>query len=467
MTHLNPESLRFRLALWATVLLCCIQLFLGGAFYKFTSVWLEQQLDQTLSTTAAQVAATLQDDDLASTSDLAVHLNSADQATNAFLQDQLFSMRLLDQRTGEILETTAAYALPVTAEARTSVATYQTLSVTGQSSPVRVYTLPLVKSGYLALQVTQSLRDIGETQAQILKILLAMLIVTALLALVTGIFLADRALIPVKAITRTARQIGEHDLKQRIVLPLPADELGELAQTFNSMLDRIEGAFLRQSRFTSDAAHELRTPLSIMKTGVEVVLEQERTPIQYRAALETIEEEVQRLTHLTTSLLSLARADSPTLVLNRESIDLSIMVHTVLDQLAPVAEQKGVTIGRRIVPQLPFCGDEDRLIQLMLNLVQNAIKYTPEDGRITVTAAQSGSSVSITVADTGPGIPAEHLNHIFDRFYRVDKSRNRDQGGFGLGLAIAQQIVQLHKGEIKVSSQAEVGTQFTVRLPIS
>jgi heavy metal sensor kinase len=279
--------------------------------------------------------------------------------------------------------------------------------------------------------------------------------------------LANRALIPIQAITRTAQQISERDLSQRITRNLSDDELGQLARTFNTMLDRVEGAFQRQQRFTADAAHELRTPLSIMQTGIDVMLSQERSTTEYRATLETIREEVQRLTTLTVNLLTLARADAHTLMLNRHSMDLSILVHTVLDQIAPLAEQKNVTIQRSIVPQLSLSADEDRLIQMTLNLIGNAVKYTPEGGSVTVTVSREGSKAQLVITDTGAGISPEHLPHIFDRFYRMDRSRKRDQGGFGLGLAIARQIAQLHGGEITVSSQVGVGSQFMVILPTS
>lgn len=204
-----------------------------------------------------------------------------------------------------------------------------------------------------------------------------------------------------------------------------------------------------------------------MQTGIDVVLSQARDAAQYRAALEAVQEEAQRLTSLTVGLLTLARADSHTLTLNREVTDLSLLINTVIDQVTAVAEQKQITIQREIVPCLALNMDEGRIIQLALNLIENAVKYTPEGGAVTVIVVQTGDTVSLSVADTGPGIPPEYLPRVFDRFYRTDRSRSRDQGGVGLGLAIAQHIAQLHGGEINVWSQVGVGTRFTVTLPVS
>jgi signal transduction histidine kinase len=166
-------------------------------------------------------------------------------------------------------------------------------------------------------------------------------------------------------------------------------------------------------------------------------------------------------------LLTLARADAHTLTSHRTVMDFSMLANTVIDQVISIAEQKNITLQREIAGKICLEADEDRMIQLALNLIENAVKYTPEGGIVTVTAAQIHHQVCFTVADTGPGIAPEHLSHIFDRFYRMDRSRSRDQGGFGLGLAIAQQIAQLHGGEITVASQVGIGTQFSVTLPTS
>ncbi len=446
------------------MILCCIQVVLGGAFYILISNWLLGQSDSTLSATAAQVSATLQGADLIDDGLLKFQFNDPDEPTDAFLQERKFFIRLINRRTGQIVESSASYEVAVSSQALLPSASYETLRSAGTS--MRVYSYPFDEGDY-SLQVGVSLEEVNATQAQIMRLTALAVLISIVLGGGTGLFLANRALVPIQAITRTAQQISERDLSKRITRPLVDDELGQLAQTFNTMLDRVEGAFQRQQHFTADAAHELRTPLSIMQTGIDVVLSQARDAAQYRAALEAVQEEAQRLTSLTVGLLTLARADSHTLTLNREVTDLSLLINTVIDQVTAVAEQKQITIQREIVPCLALNMDEGRIIQLALNLIENAVKYTPEGGAVTVIVSQTGDTVSLSVADTGPGIPPEYLPRIFDRFYRTDRSRSRDQGGVGLGLAIAQHIAQLHGGEINVWSQVGVGTRFTVTLPVS
>lgn len=446
------------------MILCCIQVVLGGAFYILISNWLLGQSDSTLSATAAQVSATLQGADLIDDGLLKFQFNDPDEPTDAFLQERKFFIRLINRRTGQIVESSASYEVAVSSQALLPSASYETLRSAGTS--MRVYSYPFDEGDY-SLQVGVSLEEVNATQAQIMRLTALAVLISIVLGGGTGLFLANRALVPIQAITRTAQQISERDLSKRITRPLVDDELGQLAQTFNTMLDRVEGAFQRQQHFTADAAHELRTPLSIMQTGIDVVLSQARDAAQYRAALEAVQEEAQRLTSLTVGLLTLARADSHTLTLNREVTDLSLLINTVIDQVTAVAEQKQITIQREIVPCLALNMDEGRIIQLALNLIENAVKYTPEGGAVTVIVVQTGDTVSLSVADTGPGIPPEYLPRVFDRFYRTDRSRSRDQGGVGLGLAIAQHIAQLHGGEINVWSQVGVGTRFTVTLPVS
>jgi len=454
------------LVLWVTAILISIQLALGAAFYRLTSDWLVGQLENTLVATATQVAVTLQGADFIDDNQVNVRFRDPDDVVNAFLQGQRFFIRVIDQREGLVIETSEPYQVDISPQARNVNAGYETLPLRDTAIMMRVYTLPL--EGYpLALQVGVSLAEVNATQALIFWMIASALLLTVLLGAGSGLFLASRALIPIHAITRIARQIGERDLTQRITLNRVDDELGQLALTFNTMLDRIERAFQHQQRFTADAAHELRTPLSIMHIGVEVILSQERTPAEYRAALDSIQEEVRRLTALTVGLLTLARADSHRLTLHRDLVDFSMLIRTVIDQIAPIAEHKNIDIQRDILPEVRLEADEERMIQLALNLIENAVKYTPEGGLITVTLTQTSGQVRLTVADTGTGIPPEHLPHIFDRFYRMDRSRSRDNGGFGLGLAIAQHIVQLHGGEITVVSQVGVGTQFGVTLPTS
>ncbi len=467
-TRLSPKSLRARLALLSALLLCLIVLVIGLIFYALTSEWLLAQIDQTLTVTGNQVATGLIDpEEPLPIQPLPAQQTAATEAAQAFLQEQGYFVRVLNLETGAILIRSTAFDPPLPEASRRDGPYLETLSIGAEAAPVRVYTLPMPRVQPYAVQVGQSLEELQETQGQMLRLLAFMLIPAATLAAFSGWLLAQRALIPVNVITQTAQAISQDDLSRRIQPGLPDDELGRLAQTFNHMLDRVQSAFTRQQQFTADAAHELRTPLSIMQTGLDVTLAQPREAEAYRTMLESMREEVRRLGQLTGQLLLLARADAHTLPFEPRPTDLSLLLHTVVDQIEVAAGEKQIALRRDIPTGCQLMGDEDRLIQLMLNLLENAVKYTPEGGTITVTLQQVPGYVHFSICDTGIGIPPEHLEHIFDRFYRVDRGRSRQQGGVGLGLAIAHQIARLHGGEITVTSQPGQGSTFTVRLPVS
>lgn len=439
--------------------------------YIAISTWLENQVNNNLLLTANQIASVLYDpEDIQNPLDVAdVRLKLADNniATRSFLRDQLFFVRLIDVSNGHILAASADYDVPVTLS-QIIETHFETVGVPKDDDidEIRVYTLRLSYVPHIALQVGVSLEETREIQGDVIRILIMLLLVTGTLAPFSGWFLANRALVPIRATARTAAEINETDLTQRLDLASSEIELEQLVQTFNAMLDRIEQAFQRQRQFTADAAHELRTPLSIMRTGLDVTLSQSRNVSEYRSALVSIQEEVQRLSHLTNTLLMLARADIHELPLEVKEVDLSLMLNTVVEQFGPVADEKHITITQEVAPALWLEGDEDRLIQIIFNLVDNAVKYTPEDGRVRVIARIVRQRVEITVEDTGTGIPLEEQTRIFDRFYRMDAARNRNQGGFGLGLAITKQIIDLHRGTIHIISAAGQGTQFVVTLPV-
>ena len=462
---MKPRSLRVRLALWALLLLCLAQLIVSTVFFMLASQWLENQVDHTLFATSTQIATVISEqDNLLNAGNVNFQFDEGSPASQAFLRGQHFFVRLVDLSTGAIIDTSAASDAPVSPASQSGQASYETLPLSS-GTQIRLYTQPLPQNPRLAIQVGISLDQMHSTQVQVLRLLVVSFGMTALFATLSGWFIGIRALVPIYGITHTAAEINATDLSLRLDVKSSDTELQQLGQTFNAMLDRIDRAFRQQRQFIADAAHELRTPLSVMQAGVDVVLSQERNADQYRAALETVREEVDRLTQLTQSLLMLARSDAQELVLNRQFMDLSTMLDTVLDQFAPIAEERQIVIERDIPPHILLYGDDDRLIQVALNLIENAVKYTPKGETVRVAAQPGEDMLEFTVANSGTIIPATALEHIFDRFYRADRSRSRDQGGIGLGLAIARQIVELHGGRIEASSNAEQGTCFSVTLP--
>lgn len=331
----------------------------------------------------------------------------------------------------------------------------------------RVLTYPVMTAGHLVavLQVAQSQEPAERALRQLVLLMAIAIPAVVVVAGAGGVFLAGQALGPIDRITRTARRISAEDLSQRLNLPAGTDEVGRLAGTFDQMLDRLELAFARQRQFTADASHELRTPLAALAAQAELALEQVREPEAYRGALAEIQRDAQRLTELLAQLLVLARADSGHARVEQEPLDLTALAADVVATLTPLAEAGGVNLAAEGGAPALLTGDQTRLTQLIVNLVDNALQFTPPGGRVRVSVTTTAEEVQLQVTDTGAGIAAEHLPHVFERFYRVDAARTRDDGGAGLGLAIAEWIAQAHGGRIGVDSTAGQGTTFSVLLP--
>ncbi len=322
------------------------------------------------------------------------------------------------------------------------------------------------------LQVVQELETVQSTLQSLLAQMLWGLPLATLLAGLGGFLLASRALRPVDRMTRTAQSITASDLNQRIDYIGPADEIGRLAQTFDNMLDRLQSAFERERRFTGDAAHELRTPLAAIKGRIGVTLSRPREKTNYTETLQDVEQQVDRLIRLSSDLLYIARLDRAQLEHQSELIELDDFLGAIVDQVRPLAEVKSVTLEESIPEGLMVKGSMDLLIRLYLNLLDNAIKYTPPAGQVTVWARKQRDEIQIGVSDTGPGIATEYMPHLFERFYRAEEDRARNwtgdgQGGAGLGLAIAYEITRVHGGTLSVQSEVGQGTTFITHLSAS
>jgi heavy metal sensor kinase len=280
-----------------------------------------------------------------------------------------------------------------------------------------------------------------------------------------GYLLARKALKPVDQLRRSTREITAERLDRRLPVASAGDEIGRLAGTINEMIGRLERSFAEVRRFTADASHELRSPLAVIRTEAEVALGGPSVTAEQQRLLGSILEECARLTRLTDQLLTLSREDAVAAQLPREPVDLAALVGGVVDNMRPLADVKGVTLHAGGAKPLWVGGDAARLRQVFYNLLDNAIKYTPEGGTVKVSVTARTAGAVVTVSDTGIAIPPEHLPHVFARFYRVDKARTRAEGGTGLGLSIARSIVLAHGGEIELASTPGQGTVCTVTLP--
>ena len=270
---------------------------------------------------------------------------------------------------------------------------------------------------------------------------------------------------PVSALTATIKKMGRGDLSVRVPVR-GSGELRELAVSYNAMAQQLESLDKSRNQFVSNASHELKTPLATMKILLENMLYQPDMPGELREEfMHDMNHEIDRLTGVVTDLLTLTQMDNNRMELHRASTDVSDLALETLRKLAPIAAKRRHRLESRITPGVTAMVDASKVQQIIYNLTENAIKYTPEGGEILVALSTTGNQIILTVTDNGLGIPADDLPHIFERFYRVDKARSRESGGTGLGLSIVRQLVTLHDGEITVDSEAGRGSTFTVKLP--
>ncbi len=340
----------------------------------------------------------------------------------------------------------------------------QITSVPVEDETFRVMTTPVMAGDTVigVLQVGMSREEIDEALRALVTLLLICGPLVLLVAAAGGYFLSGRAIAPVREIADKAAAVEASDLGARLHLDLPDDELGQLARTFDTMLARIDAAFEHQRRFTGDAAHELRTPLSLMQSQVDLALLGERSNADYRQALSGLQTEIQRLTDIVATLLMVARSDAGHLVVHHNPFDLSDTMEAVRDQFEDQATEAGLFLHLESQP-CELEADEDLLLQVLVNLVSNALAATPAGGTVTLGCRPHGEEAEFWVSDTGAGIPLEQQDRVFDRFFRASQT----SPGAGLGLNISQAIVHAHGGRISLTSEPGNGTSVLVQLPIA
>ena len=312
--------------------------------------------------------------------------------------------------------------------------------------------------------VTTEPAETVEANLRVLRgVLFVALPLFLLLAGVGGYWLAQRNLAPLEAMAAQAGRIG--DTNSRLDVAGAADELATLGAAFNELLGRLDQSFDSMRRFVADASHELRTPLSVIRGEADVALSQDRAPGEYRESLAVILDESRRLSRLVDDLLNLARADAGGVKLHLREFYFNDLVTECCRSVQRLAAARDVAVDCRAGADLPFSGDEDLLRRLVINLLDNAIRYTPAGGRVTAQVEAQEGSVRLRISDTGVGIAPEAASHIFERFFRADKARSRAEGGFGLGLSIVKWIAESHRGAVQLDSRPNAGATFTVTLP--
>jgi two-component system OmpR family sensor kinase len=455
-------SLRARLALLYTLIVGGILLLFGTAIYVAVTSTLNNQVNRNLINITETIIATSQvNQNVITIPQLDL---SADVYIQVFGRDKILRAESvnLEQR---------GFNRPLD-EASLNSPTQVIRDVTVANTRLRVLTTPVEFAGtdrlVAYIQVATSLAAVQTTQQILLIILLAGSVVSMLIAGLAGWVSTKQALSPLEAVTNTALQITRaDDLSRRIPYSGPPnDEVGQLINAFNQTLSRLENLFESQRRFLADVGHELRTPLTVIKGNVDLMRRMDCTDEE---SMEGIEEEVDRLTRLVGDLLLLAQAESGKLPLAHRTVELDTLLLDALHQMRVLAGER-IQLKLGEIDQVLVCGDPDRLKQVLVNLIGNAIQYTPAGGEVIVGLGKVQSQAHLTISDTGPGIPPEDIPHIFERFYRGEKSRTRSKNGkkgFGLGLSIAYWIVRNHGGQIEVAPREPHGTTFSVWLPLA
>lgn len=329
----------------------------------------------------------------------------------------------------------------------------------------RVFVTPAVKNAQVeyVVQVASPLTSIQTTLDTMKFALFILFPLTVFLTGIIGALLAKMTLRPVDSMIKTIHGITAENMKLKLKVPGTRDEIDKLADTFNDMLERLDHAFASQKRLSEDLSHDLKTPLTIMKGEFEVSLKKLRRQEEYEAVLRSSLEEVNKIIRLADNMLMLASFEAQNIIPDRKALDLNLLVQSALNSIKKLADEKRIEISLSHDEGITLKGDERQLKQLFLNLLDNAIKYTPEGGKVTISVRQEKEGVRIKIQDTGRGIAADQIDRIFDRFYRADKSRAGQ--GFGLGLSIVKSVVDAHGGKIGVESSPGLGTAFIVFFP--
>src|SRR6267143_4563039 len=355
---------------------------------------------------------------------------------------------------------------PVALAATTSQPRYESLVADGRRWRTLTGT-SLVGSRAVVLRVSRSEERLRQQLWEVLVVLAFGLPLVVVLAGVGGYVLARRALTPIDHLASEARRITADRLHERLSVPNQRDEIGRLAAVINDTFARLEASFEQLRRFTADASHELRTPLSVIRGIGEAGLGETRTPAEYKEAMGSMLEEVDRLTTLVDTLLRLSHGDAGTVRLSRESVDLGQLTRDVVSSLTILAEERNQRITFNDADRAIATVDRLVLREAITNLLDNAIKYSPAGSVIDILLRADGDRAILEVADRGPGIAAAHRHRIFDRFFRLDEARSRSDGGTGLGLAIAKWAVEVHGGQISVDGNPSGGSVFRITLPLS
>lgn len=461
--------LRVRLTLWYGTALALVLIVFAGALYAVMARGLREQMDQSLAAAAETAVRSIEQtraNPFSQFEDLAAQfpeLAVVDKFFQIFSPTGAVTIQSPHIKPHDVLLSRAALEAALAGQT-----IFQSVRFADES-PMRLFAVPVFENGTLAsiVQVGTSLQPVEEMLQRLLFLLLVMLPVALAASMGAGWLIAGRALTPVGTITEAAQRIAEGDLSRRLAVPPTADEIGTLVATFNEMIAKLDASFQQVRRFSADASHELRTPLTVMKGETELALRRPRQAEDYKLVLESNLEEIDRLTRIVDELLFLSRVDLGEVTMASLPVRLDELLQEVQKQASVLGQERSVQVVLGSLTPATILGDELRLRELLLNLVDNAVKYSKPGGKVETSLAAGDGQARLSVSDQGIGIPPEAQTRIFDRFYRTSEARAHAKRGTGLGLSICKWIAESHKGRIEVQSRIDQGSRFTVILPLT
>jgi two-component system OmpR family sensor kinase len=477
--HMRSPGIRVQLTLWYTAIFALLILLFCLIFYTTLQAFLASGMDSALQLRAQQIAGGISSENRKIViQDVTGELPGLDATATPGEQGARSDVnigtlvRMLDVNgnTAYISPAFGDLTLPPTSFTQPLHGVSWQGTVTAHNGQaVRVYSVALSDNGKVfgVLQVGESLAQLTATLQSITIALLIIIPFVLLLGALGSYWLAKRAFRPILHLTRTAREIKAGDLHRRVPVPHTRDEVYDLALTLNEMIGRLDQAFTQQRRFVADASHELRTPVTVIRSITDVALEEPLGLVEYQEILSEINAESERLGLLINDLLVLARADEEQIQLDHEPVRLDLLACDVAATMEPLANERGIELQLQTLETATVSGDTARLIQVLMGLVDNALTYTNAGGTVTLSVEARDHIACLTVRDTGIGISEEDRAHIFERFYRADPARSRAAGGSGLGLSIAHWVIQAHGGAITVESKVGQGSTFIVTLPLA
>ncbi len=458
------RTLRLRLTAWYLAFFSALFLLLCVLLYGALSRGMQRRLDATLASQAGTAAKLFQEeleemhgDAEGAAADVLAELQPSGQVVAILEDTRILAGGTAAQQPELVAAANAARA----AQAEETVIGLPRWGAYGARAAARRFS---DRGRSFTVLAVESLDSIAADLRSLRRALALALPLLILIAGAGGYWLTRRGLAPLGAMATQAKSITSRNLQARLEIGNAAEELGLLATSFNELLSRLDQSFESMRRFVQDASHELRTPLAVIRGEADVALSRERTAGEYRDSLATIQQESQRLSRLVDDLLNLARADAGRVQLRIEELYLNDLLAECCRSLQPLAAARNIELQCRCAEDVSFRGDEGLLRRMVINLLDNALRYTPPGGTVSATLETQGPDVRIRIADTGIGIAPEAAQRVFERFYRADESRSRQQDGFGLGLSIVKWIAESHHGAVELNSRPGAGSTFTVRL---